>query len=84
MPLPGQTRVQPGQTSVKHRLPPPAPEQCKSDLDEFDDVPGDHGIVGVRFKRVIMDDQGGAGYARARGSGGGVAAAGSPLSRDGA
>lgn len=32
--------------------------KCKSDLDEFDDVPGDHGIVGVRFKRVIMDDQG--------------------------
>lgn len=32
--------------------------QCKSDLDEFDDVPGDHGIVGVRFKRLIMDDQG--------------------------
>ncbi|GBF89902.1 hypothetical protein Rsub_02606 [Raphidocelis subcapitata] len=32
--------------------------KCKSDLDEFDDVPGDHGIVGVRFKRVIMDDRG--------------------------
>lgn len=32
--------------------------KCKSGLWEFDDVPDDAGIVGVRFKRVIMDDQG--------------------------
>ena len=32
--------------------------KCRSSLDEFDDVPGDHGIVGVRFKRLIMDDSG--------------------------
>ncbi len=32
--------------------------KCKSPLTEFDDVPDDAGIVGVRFKRVIMDDAG--------------------------
>lgn len=32
--------------------------KCKSPLTEFDDVPDDQGIVGVRFKRLIMDDQG--------------------------
>jgi hypothetical protein len=32
--------------------------KCKSPLSEFDDVPDDAGIVGVRFKRVIMDDAG--------------------------
>ncbi|GMH36333.1 hypothetical protein BSKO_04201 [Bryopsis sp. KO-2023] len=31
---------------------------CKSFLWEFDDIPDDHGIQGVRFKRVIMDDKG--------------------------
>lgn len=31
---------------------------CKSFLWEFDDIPDDHGILGVRFKRVIMDDKG--------------------------
>lgn len=30
--------------------------QAKSPLAEFDEVPDDHGIVGVRFKRVIMDE----------------------------
>ncbi len=29
---------------------------CKSPLAEFDEVPDDHGIVGVRFKRLIMDE----------------------------
>ena len=28
---------------------------AKSILAEFDEVPDDKGIVGVRFKRVIMD-----------------------------
>lgn len=32
--------------------------KCRSPLAEFDDVPDDHGIVGVRFKRLIMDDAG--------------------------
>eukprot|EP00877_Chromochloris_zofingiensis_P000629 jgi/Chrzof1/10567/Cz05g03220.t1_OGD[v5.2] len=32
--------------------------KAKSNLDEFDDMPDDQGIVGVRFKRVIMDDTG--------------------------
>jgi 2-oxoglutarate dehydrogenase E1 component len=32
--------------------------KCKSDLAEFDDAAEDAGIVGVRFKRVIMDDTG--------------------------
>ena len=32
--------------------------KAKSPLAEFDDVPDDAGIVGVRFKRVIMDDAG--------------------------
>jgi len=32
--------------------------KCKSQLTEFDDHPDDHGIVGVRFKRLIMDDTG--------------------------
>ncbi|KAF8071292.1 ogdh [Scenedesmus sp. PABB004] len=32
--------------------------KCKSPLSEFDDVPDDQGIVGVRFKRLIMDDAG--------------------------
>lgn len=32
--------------------------QCKSFLWEFDDIPDDAGIKGVRFKRVIMDDKG--------------------------
>lgn len=32
--------------------------KCKSFLWEFDDVPDDAGIVGVRFKRLIMDDAG--------------------------
>lgn len=32
--------------------------KCKSFLWEFDDVPDDAGIVGVRFKRLIMDDTG--------------------------
>lgn len=32
--------------------------KCKSALAEFDDVPDDQGIVGVRFKRLIMDDTG--------------------------
>lgn len=32
--------------------------KCKSALLEFDDVADDAGIVGVRFKRVIMDDTG--------------------------
>ncbi|GIL90737.1 hypothetical protein Vretimale_15815 [Volvox reticuliferus] len=31
---------------------------CKSPLREFDDMPDDANIVGVRFKRVIMDDTG--------------------------
>lgn len=31
---------------------------CKSPLREFDDQPDDANIVGVRFKRVIMDDTG--------------------------
>lgn len=30
--------------------------QAKSPLAEFDEVPDDKGIVGVRFKRVIMDE----------------------------
>lgn len=29
---------------------------CKSPLAEFDEVPDDKGIVGVRFKRLIMDE----------------------------
>lgn len=29
--------------------------QCKSPLYEFDDKPDDPGILGVRFKRLIMD-----------------------------
>jgi 2-oxoglutarate dehydrogenase E1 component len=33
---------------------------CKSPLKEFDDMPDDANIVGVRFKRVIMDDTGAA------------------------
>ena len=41
--------------------------RCKSALDEIDDVPGDHGIVGVRFKRLIMDDQGEGGVGGLRG-----------------
>lgn len=32
--------------------------KAKSALWEFDDVPDDAGIVGVRFKRLIMDDTG--------------------------
>lgn len=32
--------------------------KCKSPLAEFDDQADDKGIVGVRFKRLIMDDQG--------------------------
>lgn len=32
--------------------------RCKSPLYEFDDQPDDANIVGVRFKRVIMDDTG--------------------------
>lgn len=32
--------------------------KCKSGLFEFDDLPDDAGIEGVRFKRVIMDDCG--------------------------
>jgi len=32
--------------------------KCKSPLYEFDDLPDDAGIVGVRFKRLIMDDTG--------------------------
>lgn len=32
--------------------------KCKSGLYEFDDVADDAGIVGVRFKRLIMDDTG--------------------------
>eukprot|EP00878_Enallax_costatus_P004918 GHUV01005173.1.p1 GENE.GHUV01005173.1~~GHUV01005173.1.p1 ORF type:complete len:711 (+),score=203.05 GHUV01005173.1:2140-4272(+) len=32
--------------------------KCKSPLYEFDDQPDDQGIIGVRFKRVIMDDGG--------------------------
>lgn len=32
--------------------------QCKSFLWEFDDIPDDDGIMGVRFKRIIMDDGG--------------------------
>eukprot|EP00197_Chlamydomonas_leiostraca_P002032 CAMPEP_0202857420 /NCGR_PEP_ID=MMETSP1391-20130828/366_1 /ASSEMBLY_ACC=CAM_ASM_000867 /TAXON_ID=1034604 /ORGANISM="Chlamydomonas leiostraca, Strain SAG 11-49" /LENGTH=1038 /DNA_ID=CAMNT_0049536215 /DNA_START=20 /DNA_END=3136 /DNA_ORIENTATION=- len=32
--------------------------KCKSPLDEFDDHAEDAGIVGVRFKRLIMDDTG--------------------------
>lgn len=32
--------------------------KCKSGLYEFDDLPDDVGIEGVRFKRVIMDDTG--------------------------
>eukprot|EP00210_Caulerpa_lentillifera_P004773 g4557.t1 len=31
---------------------------CTSYLWEFDDIPDDVGILGVRFKRVIMDDKG--------------------------
>ena len=34
--------------------------KCKSDLNEFDDEADDQGIVGVRFKRLIMDDGGAA------------------------
>ena len=30
--------------------------ECKSPLAEFDEVPDDKGIVGVRFKRLIMDE----------------------------
>ena len=30
--------------------------QAKSPLAEFDEIPDDKGIVGVRFKRVIMDE----------------------------
>ncbi|MEW5306228.1 MAG: hypothetical protein WDW36_008709 [Sanguina aurantia] len=41
--------------SPKNLLRLPA---AKSNLDEFDDVPDDAGIVGVRFKRLIMDDGG--------------------------
>lgn len=29
---------------------------CKSPLAEFDEVPDDKGIIGVRFKRLIMDE----------------------------
>ena len=32
--------------------------KCKSGLFEFDDEADDAGIVGVRFKRIIMDDTG--------------------------
>lgn len=32
--------------------------KCKSGLYEFDDEADDAGIVGVRFKRIIMDDTG--------------------------
>lgn len=32
--------------------------ECKSFLWEFDDIPDDDGIMGVRFKRIIMDDGG--------------------------
>ena len=32
--------------------------KCKSGLYEFDDEADDAGIVGVRFKRLIMDDTG--------------------------
>lgn len=39
--------------SPKNLLRHPA---AKSDLAEFDDVAGDSGIHGVRFKRLIMDD----------------------------
>jgi len=41
--------------SPKNLLRHPA---CKSYLWEFDDIPDDEGIKGVRFKRVIMDDKG--------------------------
>lgn len=30
--------------------------ECKSPLAEFDEVPDDKGIIGVRFKRLIMDE----------------------------
>jgi 2-oxoglutarate dehydrogenase E1 component len=39
--------------------------RCRSPLAEFDDVPDDHGIVGVRFKRLIMDDTGASPKSRA-------------------
>ena len=39
--------------SPKNLLRHPA---AKSPLAEFDEVPDDKGIVGVRFKRVIMDE----------------------------
>ncbi len=32
--------------------------KCRSPLYEFDDMPDDPNIVGVRFKRLIMDDTG--------------------------
>lgn len=30
--------------------------ECRSPLAEFDEVPDDKGIIGVRFKRIIMDE----------------------------
>ncbi len=30
--------------------------ECRSPLAEFDEVPDDKGIIGVRFKRLIMDE----------------------------
>jgi 2-oxoglutarate dehydrogenase E1 component len=30
--------------------------ECRSPLAEFDEVPDDSGIIGVRFKRIIMDE----------------------------
>jgi len=41
--------------SPKNLLRHPA---CKSYLWEFDDIPDDEGIKGVRFKRVITNDKG--------------------------
>jgi 2-oxoglutarate dehydrogenase E1 component len=40
--------------SPKNLLRHPA---AKSNLNEFDDIPDDQGIVGVRFKRLIMDEK---------------------------